>query len=542
MGRRAAVVGAVDGARARPPVHALRDRRRQRPHRPRRAAPGLRGAGRGARRARSTSAASTSAPTTCAAFDWDPFAYEAGLGEALAWLGARCERTLTATIPLDLGRPRAGAKVADANAIIERRARESGTLVVDLSRFRGRDVLMADHVHPTAFGQIAIAERALAVLAADGLPPRKHPREMISYETTRWGRLRGDATYAYRHAKVSARGGVEPAQAAERSSAASSATWRRRLKRRRAPMSSGRIAPRSWRCAPRRRRALEEAVALEQGRAGEVGLGDEAAGRLERAVVLAAAARGGQGGRPDAERLATRRGRPNQPGAGPSYRPRATAAASSPAAPPTSLGLAAGTVVETDPRAVILLLAPALAVFLAYRASPRRAPPDRRTSSSSTRRAGRSRRAAGTASPASPGCSRWRSSTSAARSPRSACSRPRARARLADHRRRRRAASRSCSRSTRPSWRELSELDGASTPAARLVTPEAVGGALAGHLRRLGVQQRDARPAAGRRAARSAPMMIANRSGLGGAFDRSEIGRCSTRSRARPAPRSARTA
>ena len=128
----------------------------------------------------------------------------AGLGEALAFLGARCERTLTATIPLDLGRPRAGAKVADANAIIERRAREAGALVVDLGGFRGRDVLMADHVHPTAFGQIAIAERALDVLAADGLPARTRPRELIRYETTRWRRLRGDATYAYRHAKVSA--------------------------------------------------------------------------------------------------------------------------------------------------------------------------------------------------------------------------------------------------------------------------------------------------------------------------------------------------
>jgi lysophospholipase L1-like esterase len=136
-------------------------------------------------------------------FDWDPFAYEAGLGEALTWLVARCERTLTATIPLDLGRPRAGAKVADANAIIERRACEAGALVVDLAGFRGRTVLMADHVHPTAFGQIAIAERALATLAADGLNARSSPREMIRYETTRWGRLRGDATYAYRHAKVS---------------------------------------------------------------------------------------------------------------------------------------------------------------------------------------------------------------------------------------------------------------------------------------------------------------------------------------------------
>ena len=46
-------------------------------------------------------------------FDWDPFAYERGLREGLAFLGARCERTLTATIPLDLGRPRAGAKVSE---------------------------------------------------------------------------------------------------------------------------------------------------------------------------------------------------------------------------------------------------------------------------------------------------------------------------------------------------------------------------------------------------------------------------------------------
>ena len=138
-------------------------------------------------------------------FDWDPFAYEQGLGEALGFLAARCERTLAATIPLDLGRPRAGAKVADANAIIERRAREAGALVVDLSGFRGRDVLMADHVHPTAFGQIAIAERALDVLAADGMAVRVRPHTLIAYEATRWGRLRGDATYVYRRLKQAAR-------------------------------------------------------------------------------------------------------------------------------------------------------------------------------------------------------------------------------------------------------------------------------------------------------------------------------------------------
>jgi lysophospholipase L1-like esterase len=137
--------------------------------------------------------------------DWDPFAYERGLREALGSLAARCERTLTATIPLDLGRPRAGAKVRDANAIVERCAREAGALVVDLSGFRGRRVLMADHVHPTAFGQIAIAERALDVLERDGLSARTRPSELIvPSESTGWRRLRGDATYLYRHAKVSA--------------------------------------------------------------------------------------------------------------------------------------------------------------------------------------------------------------------------------------------------------------------------------------------------------------------------------------------------
>ena len=66
---------------------------------------------------------------------------------------------------------------------------------------------MADHVHPTAFGQVAIAERALDVLAADGMAVRVRPvgADRALDEPTRWQRLRGDATYAYRHAKVSAR-------------------------------------------------------------------------------------------------------------------------------------------------------------------------------------------------------------------------------------------------------------------------------------------------------------------------------------------------
>jgi lysophospholipase L1-like esterase len=137
--------------------------------------------------------------------DWERERFERGHEQALAFLAARCDRLLTATVPLDLGRPRAGARVAEVNAAIEASAQRFGALVLDLRDFGARNLVMADHVHPTAFGQIAIAERALDVLAADGMPVRVRPSSLIHYETTRFGRLRGDLTYAYRHAKVSVR-------------------------------------------------------------------------------------------------------------------------------------------------------------------------------------------------------------------------------------------------------------------------------------------------------------------------------------------------
>ncbi len=140
------------------------------------------------------------------ALDWDPGAYAAALGTALDFLARRCRRVVVLTIPLDLGRPRAGARVEVANAAIEAAAGKVGATVVDLRGFRGRDVLMADHVHPTALGQVAIAERVVATLEREGLEVLVRPRELVHYTTTWKGRLRGDLTYAYRHAKVSARG------------------------------------------------------------------------------------------------------------------------------------------------------------------------------------------------------------------------------------------------------------------------------------------------------------------------------------------------
>jgi lysophospholipase L1-like esterase len=164
------------------------------------------------------------------ALDWDPDAFAADLAVVLAYLAERCDRLVVLTIPLDLGRPRAGAKVEAANAIIEAAAREVGATIIDLRDFRGRNVLMADHVHPTAFGQAAIAERAIEALEQKGMrvfarpsellqrgwvgdDPRTnlpavregggHPRPLVYAGTTWTGRLRGDLTYSYRHAKVS---------------------------------------------------------------------------------------------------------------------------------------------------------------------------------------------------------------------------------------------------------------------------------------------------------------------------------------------------
>jgi lysophospholipase L1-like esterase len=133
--------------------------------------------------------------------EWDERHFEPRYRDALSFLKKRCDRLLTATIPLDLGRPRAGAKVEDANRLIERVASEAGALVMDLRTFKGRRLLMADQVHPTAFGQLAIACKALEVLERDGMDIRADPWSLVNWDETPAGRLRGDMTYAYRRSK-----------------------------------------------------------------------------------------------------------------------------------------------------------------------------------------------------------------------------------------------------------------------------------------------------------------------------------------------------
>ena len=140
------------------------------------------------------------------AVDWDARAFAQSFARALAFLGERCDRVLTVTAPLDLGRPRAGAKVRELNATIEAVAGEQGALVLDLSGFgapqpgdgrpRAPDRVRSDR------DRRAGARRARARRDAGPRPARR-----------RWSATRrrggsgcaGTATYAYRHLKVSAR-------------------------------------------------------------------------------------------------------------------------------------------------------------------------------------------------------------------------------------------------------------------------------------------------------------------------------------------------
>ena len=183
----------------------------------------------------------------------------------------------------------------------------------------------------------------------------------------------------------------------------------------------------------------------------------------------------------------------------------------------TSLGLAAGTVVETDPRAVILLLAPALAVFLAYRAhlAERR----QTVNLEFLHEAGRTLPTAtdyiaGLAGLLALSLEHFRSDIA------EVCLFPGEGegSRIAVGGARGLEVMQPLDEAV---MAELSELV-ARDAAARLVTPDQVCGALADHLRKLGVEHAMLAPLPGTRRSLGT-VMIANRSGLGGAFERSEL-------------------
>ena len=102
--------------------------------------------------------------------DFDAETFAADHATALAFLRERCDRVLCVALPAG---PRTPARRRGRGQ--RRRAGERSALVLDLRGFGARNLVMTDHVHPTAFGQVWIAERALDVLAADGMDVRVRP-------------------------------------------------------------------------------------------------------------------------------------------------------------------------------------------------------------------------------------------------------------------------------------------------------------------------------------------------------------------------------
>jgi lysophospholipase L1-like esterase len=125
------------------------------------------------------------------ALDWDAAAYAKGLDRVLRAVDAA--RTLLVTIPLDLGRPPAAPKPAEAGGVVRRLAAEHGAGVLDVSSLAGFPLVLPDAVHLTALGQLAVgaaAARALgAPVAPSGLDDVRRGRAAALLLGVRWGRL-----------------------------------------------------------------------------------------------------------------------------------------------------------------------------------------------------------------------------------------------------------------------------------------------------------------------------------------------------------------
>jgi len=131
---------------------------------------------------------------------FDLAAYERDLDAAAAGLAPRAQRLLMLTMPHDLGRPTSAPKPIACNEVIRRVAVRHGAVVGDLSVFGGWTLVLPDAVHPTAVGQLELADRAARALGAPVLP------------SSLAGRSGPDARYAPQHARAVARDAVRRAR------------------------------------------------------------------------------------------------------------------------------------------------------------------------------------------------------------------------------------------------------------------------------------------------------------------------------------------
>jgi lysophospholipase L1-like esterase len=102
--------------------------------------------------------------------DWDAAAFERDARAIAGALAAASERLALCTLPADLGRPRAAPKPRAASAIVRAIATDHDATIVALDDLAGRPWLLPDAVHPTALGQLEIADRAARALGAPQLP------------------------------------------------------------------------------------------------------------------------------------------------------------------------------------------------------------------------------------------------------------------------------------------------------------------------------------------------------------------------------------
>jgi lysophospholipase L1-like esterase len=119
---------------------------------------------------------------------FDPAAYERDLRAIAEAVAQASARVVLCTIPLDLGRPRAAPKPREAGAVVRRIAEGLGAVVVDLDDLAGAPWLLPDAVHPTALGQLEIADRAARAL---GVTPAPSARVEIHHSRRARARFAG---------------------------------------------------------------------------------------------------------------------------------------------------------------------------------------------------------------------------------------------------------------------------------------------------------------------------------------------------------------
>ena len=104
-------------------------------------------------------------------FDWDAGLFARRLGEIAAVLRARADRVVVPTVSLSLARFRGGGtefrrRVGEANAALV----ASGLVVIAGDDLGGPRLQQPDRIHPTAAGQLLLADRAAAALGVATVP------------------------------------------------------------------------------------------------------------------------------------------------------------------------------------------------------------------------------------------------------------------------------------------------------------------------------------------------------------------------------------